>query len=138
MGGLYLAVFDDDDELDGVEIGTYSDFSAFRNAVVKNLENDVAGSKYPTLILHSDCDGVWTPSEAALLEAELEVISQRFRELSPIPLSADWKEEVARILAIEPKSLYDCFFDVDGESLLERLLGLVRLSQAKNLPILFQ
>lgn len=136
--GLYLAIFDDGSELDGVEVGTYSDFSAFRNAVVSNLENGAAGSKFPTLILHSDCDGQWTPTEAALLEKELETISARFRELPPIPLVADWQKQVARDFGIQIKNLYDCFFDVDGEPLLERLNDLARVSQARNLPILFQ
>jgi hypothetical protein len=136
--GLYLAVFHDAEELDGVEVGAYSDFSAFRNAVVKNLEHGVAGSRLPTLVLHSDCDGQWTPSEAAALQKELEIISTRFRELPSIPLDAGWQRQVAKTFAIQIKSLYDCFFDVDGEPLLERLIGLAKLSQARNLPILFQ
>jgi len=35
-------------------------------------------------------------------------------------------------------TLYDCFFDIDGEPLLERLINLTRLSQRRSLPILFQ
>jgi len=137
--GLYLAVFDDTgDEISGVEVGTYADFSAFRTAVVRKLEDGTPGSQYPTLILHSDCDGQWTPSEAAALEKELEIISAHFREIPPIPLSADWQKEVAKTFGIRPASLYDCFFDVDGEPLLERLIGLAKLSQTRNLPILFQ
>ena len=136
--GLYLAIFDDGEELDGVEVGAYSDFSMFRNAVVKNLEDNVPGSRFPTLILHSDCDGLWTPSEAASLEKELEVISAQFREFSPVSLVADWQEEAARTFGIQFRNLYDCFFDVDGEPLLERLTELARLSQTQNLPILFQ
>jgi len=136
--GLYLAVFDDGDELDGVEIGAYSDFGAFRNAVVNDLEGGLAGSRYPTLTLHSDCDGQWTPNEAAVLERELEIISSRFGELPPIPLSSDWQKQVAKTFGIRLKSLYDCFFDVDGEPLLDRLINLTKLSQNRNLPILFQ
>lgn len=136
--GLYLAIFDDDHELDGVELGAYSDFSAFRNAVVANLEGGAAGTRFPTLVLHSDCDGLWTPSEATALEKELEIISARFRELPPMPLSADWQKQVARAFGIQTESLYDCFFDVDGEPLLERLINLAKLSQTRQLPILFQ
>jgi len=136
--GLYLAVFDDGDELDGVEIVGYSDFSAFRNAVVNNLEGSVAGSRFPTLILHSDCDGQWTPNEAAVLEHELEIISSRFRKLPPTPLNSDWQKQVAKTLGLQLNSLYDCFFDVDGEPLLDRLIKLAKLSQARSLPILFQ
>jgi hypothetical protein len=137
--GLYLAIFDDGDELDGVEVGSYSDFDTFREAIVANLENGVAaGSRFPTLILHADCDGQWTPTEAAELERELEIIRVRFQELPPIALDVGWKEQVAKTFALQIDNLHDCFFDVDGEPLLERLINLARLSQAKDLPILFQ
>ena len=70
--GLYLTIFAGDEELDGVEVGAYADFSAFRDAVVSNLEAGNAGDRFPTLILHSDCDGEWSPDEAAKLEIELK------------------------------------------------------------------
>jgi hypothetical protein len=76
--GLYLALFDGGDELDGVEVGSYSDFGAFRDAVVAHLEEGVTGSRCPTLIMHSDSDGQWTPAEAADLERELQTIRTRF------------------------------------------------------------
>jgi len=136
--GLYLAIFDGEDELDGVEVGMYGDFGVFRDAVVNHLENGVAGSRFPVLILHSDCDGQWSSREAAALEKELEEIGARFRELPPIPFNAEWQQQIAETVGIRPRNLYDCFFDVDGEPLLERLIGLVQLSQARNLPILFQ
>lgn len=136
--GLYLAVFDGEGEVDGVEVGSYDDFGVFRDAVVVKLEDGQAGSKFPTLVLHSDCDGQWSPREAAALERELVEIDFRFRRLPPTPLNSDWKREAAKMFNIEPKCLSDCFFDVDGEPLLERLVGLTTLSQAKNLPILFQ
>ncbi|WP_443751345.1 Imm70 family immunity protein [Asticcacaulis solisilvae] len=136
--GLYLTIFDNGDELDGVEVGAYSDFSIFRNAVVKELEDGVAGSKYPTLILHSDCDGKWSPEESAQLEKELETISDEFRHRPPISLSSDWQKQVAKSFGLRINSLYDCFFDVDGEPLLDRLINLARLSQSRNLPIIFQ
>lgn len=137
--GLYLAVFDGDEEVDGVEVGGYDDFGVFRNAVIRNLEGGAAGSRFPTLILHSDCDGHWTPHEAAALENELTIISSLFRELPPILLSPDgWQTRVAATFGIQIKTIYDCFYDIDGEPLLERLIGLATLSQARNLPILFQ
>jgi len=46
--------------------------------------------------------------------------------------------EVAKTFGINPKSLLECFFDVDGEPLLERILELTKLSQEQKLPILFQ
>lgn len=58
--GLYLCVFDDDEELEGVEVGHYSDVEYFRDKITNCLEDGAAGSKYPTLIGHSDCDSEWT------------------------------------------------------------------------------
>ena len=136
--GLYLAVFADDDEVDGVEVGSYDDFSHFRNAVVEHLEQGVAGSRFPTLILHSDCDGEWTAEESATLESELLKISNAFRSLPPAAFNSAWKAEVAKSFALSIKTFYDCLFDVDGEPLLERLVELTRLSQDRGAPILFQ
>lgn len=135
--GLYLAVFDGDKELDGVEVGAYVDFAAFRDAVAAHLECGHAGSRFPTLIFHSDCDGEWSPDEAAALEVELQSIAQEFAELPPVAL-VGWKAEVAKTFGLKAVSLGDCFFDVDGEPLLERLVGLARLSKGRKLPILFQ
>ena len=98
----------------------------------------MAGSRFPTLILHSDCDGQWNRTEAVALEKEIEIISAEFRKLPPIPLNAEWQKQVASTFGIAVQTLYDCFFDVDGEPLLERLIGLAKLSQARMLPILFQ
>lgn len=135
--GLYLAVFDDDKELDGVEVGKYDDFAFFRDSIVSRLEAGAAGSRFPTLIIHSDCDGEWTPLDARALEEELVTISKEFAEFPAISLDG-WKAEVAKMCAIRPAKLGDCFFDIDGEPLLERLIGLAQLSQQRNLPILFQ
>jgi hypothetical protein len=52
--GLYLAVFDGDDEVDGVEAGPYADYNALRDYIVDVLENGRAGSRFPTLVMHSD------------------------------------------------------------------------------------
>jgi len=136
--GLYLAVFDGDEELDGVEVGSYDDFSWFRNTVVDLLESGVAGARFPTLILHSDCDGQWSRSEAAALEVELSEISQEFKALPSITYNSSWQCEAASMFGIKATNLHDCFFDVDGEPLLDRLISLARMSQDRNLPILFQ
>ncbi|MBP1859709.1 Imm70 family immunity protein [Rhizobium herbae] len=136
--GLYLAIFDGDEELDGVEVGAYSDFAVFRDAVVNLVEAGLAGSRCPTLINHSDCDGQWTPNEAIRLEIELLAISERFRQLPAQPLDGEWKPKIAKMFGLMPANLYDCFFDVDGEPLLERLLALTKLSEKRNLPIVFQ
>ncbi|MFM1976769.1 MAG: hypothetical protein RL145_1615 [Pseudomonadota bacterium] len=136
--GLYLTVFDNDYELDGVEVGSYADFAAFRSAVIFYIEDGVAGSRCPTLILHSDCDGQWSPEEAVQLRMELELITREFIILPPESDCTGWKLEVAKLFGLSRSNLYECFFDVDGEPLLDRLLGLVRLSIDRNLPILFQ
>jgi hypothetical protein len=136
--GLYLCVFDGDEEVDGVEVGPYAEFGAFRDCIVRELEGGIAGSKFPLLVLHSDCDGEWSSSEAGELEKELIATGNEFRCLPPIPIGSDWKRRVAKSAGLQTHSLYDCFFDVDGEPLLDRLVNLARLSQARKLPILFQ
>ena len=136
--GLYLCIFDGDEEVEGVEVGPYADFDKFRDCVVRELEGGNAGSELPTLILHSDCDGEWSPSEAGKLEKELIEISGEFRRRPPISISSDWQKKVMKSLGLRIGNLYDCFFDVDGEPLLQRLIHLSRLSQERNLPILFQ
>jgi hypothetical protein len=136
--GLYLCIFDGDEEVEGVEVGPYADFGKFRDCVVRELEGGNAGSKFPTLILHSDCDGEWSPTEAGKLETELVEISNEFRRRPSIPITSDWQKQVVKSFGSQINNLYDCFFDVDGEPLLERLVSLAELSQERNLPILFQ
>lgn len=136
--GLYLAIFEGDNELDGVEVGSYADFSAFRSAIATHLEGGVPGSRYPILMLHSDCDGQWSSEDSAGLAAELMAITGVFMDLPAEPLGEGWKAELAKSLGLRPSNLYDCFFDVDGEPLLDRFMGLARLSIEGGLPILFQ
>lgn len=136
--GLYLVVFDESEELDGVDVGHYADFEAFRVTVLDRLERNMRGARFPILMLHSDCDGQWTPQESSALLIELEEIAARFRELPPTKLNSDWQRSVAKTFGVELRTLYDCFFDVDGEPLLQRLISLARLSSGRQLPILFQ
>jgi hypothetical protein len=135
---LYLAIFEDDDELEGLPAGANSGFGEFKTAVTAHLEGGKPGARFPTLILHPDCHGEWTPAEAARLNRELAEIAAKFRTLPPVPLDPGWKRRVAAKFGLRLDSLYDCFFDADGEPLLERLIALSKLSQARNLPILFQ
>jgi hypothetical protein len=137
---LYLAIFgEDDEEIAGVEVGRYSDFDAFRQTIIDRLENCIPGSRFPTLIQHSDCDGSWEPGEAAALVRELETIETELKTLPAEPLREDgWQHDVKRALGLRLDTLADCFFDVDGEPLLQRLLGLARESEQRALPILFQ
>jgi len=135
---LYLCVFDEDEELDGVDAGGYSDFGDFRNTIAKELERGKIGSRFPTLMLHSDCDGQWDVEDCEKLECELDAISAELKEQPPRTFFAEWQRNVAKQHGLSTGSLYDCFIDVDGEPLLERLLGLARLAQHRQLPILFQ
>ena len=136
--GLYLAIFDGMDELEGVEIGRYADFDYLRDLTTALLEDGEEGSRFPTFINHSDCDGEWTPEEAAILEVELRTMAEEFKSLPPRSFNSAWKEGVAKEFGIRPTNLYDCVFDVDGEPLIGRLIGLARISQDRKLPILFQ
>ncbi len=136
--GLYLCIFDGDEEIDGVEVGKYADFGLLRDTVRNTLEAGLAGSRFPTLMLHSDCDGSWSPLEAASLERELHTISEEFKRLPAAPLPTGWQIAVAKTFGLVPANLADCFFDVDGEPLLERLSALCRRSMQLNLSILFQ
>lgn len=136
--GLYLAIFSGEKEIAGLEVGSYNDFGIFRDMVTSQLEEEKGGSKFPTLINHSDCDGEWSPDESRRLEKELIEIGNSFKSLPPIPLESGWKQEAAKLFGINPINLYECFFDVDGEPLIERMLHLARVSIDKNLLILFQ
>jgi hypothetical protein len=137
--GLYLAIFDGDEEVDGIDVGSYSDFGTLRDAVISNLEPEGAGSRFPTLILHSDCDGEWTPEEAVSLVHELEVVGASFRAMPPsLSSGSDWQTELRKNLELYPSTLYECFIDVDGDLLIDGMLRLARLSVERELPILFQ
>jgi len=137
--GLYLAVFDEDEELEGVEVGSYADFGLFRDSVATHLESGSAGSRFPVLMLHSDCDGSWSPAESLLLQEELEAIREEFQRLPPLePKPGSWQESVARSLGMKPKNRYESFFDVDGEPLVDRLITAARVSVRAKRDILFQ
>jgi hypothetical protein len=139
--GLYLCVFADDatdEELDGVEVGGYGDFGLFRRTVAERLEPGGWGSRFPVLMSHPDSDGTWSPQEAALLETELLTIADEFARLPPVPFGSGWQQTVVRQLGLQPVSLLRCFIDVDGEPLVNRLVGLCRDAQRVRRDIWFQ
>jgi hypothetical protein len=137
--GLYLCVFNDaGDELEGVEVGAYADFNFFRDAVVATVEQGNCGSVCPTLNTHSDSDGEWTSREAGDLLAELDKAAEVMRQYPPVEFNAEWKKQVAKTFGISPENLEECFFDIDGEPLIERLRQLARVSISSGQPILFQ
>lgn len=136
--GLYLCVFDGDDELEGVEPGYYADWGFLIDTIVGKLEGGKRGSRFPILVLHSDCDGVWTTHECRILRSELEQIINSFKNEQPIPFQAEWQKILSHELHLIPQTLFESFIDVDGELLLERLLELVKVAIKADKPILFQ
>ncbi len=139
--GLYLCVFsgsEADDEIDGIEVGSYEDFGRLRDVVAQRLEPDGRGSRFPVLMGHPDSDGQWTPGESVALAAELTVIAAELSQLPPIELPGGWQAETAHRFGVVPQTLRDCFIDVDAESLLDRLTELARLSAREGQPIWFQ
>lgn len=129
---LYLTIFDGDEEVTGWVFGHYSDVGYFRDVVAAKLR---AGD-YPTLMTHSDCDGEWTPQELPRLRRELQLIGERFRQLPPEQPQGAF-EHTAEFRR-EARSLYDCFHNVDGESVFEALIALCDEGIRRDRPVLFQ
>lgn len=138
--GLYLAIFanDADEEIDGVEVGGYDDFHAFRTTVHEHLEPGAWGSHYPNLMNHEDARGTWTPDQASALKRELVEIRKEFRGLPAREVADGWQREVAASRGLRPASLAESFFDIDGEPLLDRLIDLAGLADHKQQEIWFQ
>jgi len=136
--GLYLCIFDGDEDVDGVEVGAYADYNALRDYVVRELEAERAGSRFPTFVLHSDCDGEWPVAECEKLRGELAEIAAALKQRPAIAFSSDWQRVVAKSIGLDPQNVFESFIDVDGEFLLERLQNLVKNALARQLPILFQ
>jgi hypothetical protein len=135
---LYLCVFSGSDEKAGLEVGTYADFNALRRFVAVVLEGGLAGSRFPTLATHSDCDGEWTLSACGVLLKELSTIIVEMKGLPPLEFPGEWQESVARSRGLRPRDAFESFIDVDGEFLLQRLLGLAEVALECGQPILFQ
>ncbi len=136
--GLYLCISDGDDEIDGVEAGHYANFNALRDYIVRELEDGKAGSRFPTFIIHSDCDGEWSVAECEKLQSELAGIMTALKTLPAIPFQSDWQKTTAKLVGLNPKNAFESFIDVDGEFLLERLENLVDGALERQLPISFQ
>ncbi len=134
--GLYLCIFDGDEEVDGLQVGHYSDFGRFREAVA-DLEGDQRGSRFPAITMHVDSDGEWSPAECALLLQQLVVIRDALQK-QPASVLEGWQAQTAKEFRISPRNLLETFFDVDGEPLLDGLERLARISVERGLPVLFQ
>lgn len=135
--GLYLCVFDDGTELDGIDVGSYADFGVLRDSVSQLLENGRTGSRFPVFGLHSDCDGEWSAADCEKLRSELDTISHELAQFPPVELTS-WQKDVADSLGIKPATLAECYMNVDGEPLLTRLRSLCDRALESGNPILFQ
>jgi len=137
--GLYLCILNEGGEdRDGVDVGYYDDYGFFVDTVISALEGGRKGERFPTLTLHHDSDGVWTPEECRALEAELETIKDEFQAMPPKELNSGWQREIAKLIGLTPKNLYECFIDVDGEPLLDRLIDLCKTAEKMGCSIVFQ
>jgi Immunity protein 70 len=138
--GLCLVVLDSDhDDDDGAEqeeiaecdVGHYSDFGCFRNTIARCLDARL----FPTLMEHSDCDGEWSLADIPILERELQTIGAAFQEYPPEePVGAF---EHCSDYRVDAKSLYDCFHSVNGENLIEAILGLCKVAREHKRSITF-
>jgi hypothetical protein len=136
--GLYLCMFDGEEDVDGVEVGAYADYNALRDYVVSELEAGRAGSRFPTFVLHSDCDGEWSVAECQTVHSEFAEIAGALKQRPAVAFNSDWQKIVAKSIGLDPQNAFESFIDVDGEFLLERLQSLAKNAVERRLPILFQ
>ncbi len=136
--GLYLCVYRGEEELAGVDVGSYADWEAFRNEA-RALDKRRVFRRFGTLRVNVSPTLAWKPKAAAQLEKELADLGQELRRLPPRPpAEGTWQAEVARERGLQPRSLYDCYYDLEGEPLVDRLIALCRVAVETNEPILFQ
>jgi hypothetical protein len=134
---LYLCVFAGSQEIAGVEVGTYAEFNALR-ARIAPLEGGPAGTRFPVLMLHSDCEGEWSVAACAQLERELATIVQELADRPPQPFPSEAQARLAAERGLVPRHAGECFLDVDGSPLLGRLQALVAVARHAGFPLLFQ
>lgn len=138
--GLYLCVFgsdEGDEDLDGIEVGTYDDFDTFREEIHRRLESGADwGAQFPVLLQHSDCDGEWTVDECRALRNELATIRTALAAIDPKPYTG-WQSNAAEHAGHRPTDLGECFIDVDGEILLDRMADLAQLAIKTGRPVTF-
>jgi len=109
---LYLCAFDGDEELAGVDVGTYSTFDEFRRIVAQLVWTGVAKGPVPVLLDHADSDGEWTVAELPVLQ-----------------------EELGRLRGHKPLARFE---DTDGMPLVDSILALALVAEDHGVPITFQ
>ena len=129
---LYVGLFRGDAEVAGWVLGHYSDFGYFRD-VVREQCQDIS---LPLLLGVSDCDALFRPDDLPRLKSELLSVAARFRVLPPMSLSSAFAHNES--LWSAASSLHGCFHNVDGELLIEALIGLCDQGIAEDLPLAFQ
>ncbi|MES1197162.1 MAG: Imm70 family immunity protein [Pseudomonadota bacterium] len=136
--GLCLVIYDENgDDVAEVGVGPYSEFGALRDFVAFNLERQNAGSRFPTFMLHSDCDGEWSVEEMPKLIAELEAIIQEMRALPPAAFNASWQEQISKQRGFARSSALDSFITANCDPVLGNILGLARRASELRRPISF-
>lgn len=90
------------------------------------------------LMLHADSDGTWEPAGAQRLESELRTIKAELGLHDPVDIPPGWHREVMAVRGLRPRSLAECYVDVDGEFLLDRLIEVAHLAQERASAIWFQ
>jgi hypothetical protein len=138
---LYLCVFasaDSDDEVDGVDVGSYQDFHEFRHFVARHLGHGDSASRFPTLLDHPDSDTEWTPRQCVTLREELATILAELGNLpaAPYPVGS-WQAAVATEFDLAPRSRAEWFLDIDGEPLVARIDHLAALAVELGRPLTF-
>ncbi|SHG56649.1 Imm70 family immunity protein [Flavobacterium defluvii] len=137
--GLYLAIFKNEEEINGLEVGTYEYFGIFRDCIYEFIENSSNwGDICPTIMNHSDCDGKWESKECVEMMFELKKVKKTFQKQAPNKKVIDQKKELIDLYQIKILNLYDCFIDVDGENLIDRLIELCKDAIDNDLDIIFQ
>lgn len=128
---LYLCVFDGEQEMEGIEVGSYASFNSFRSYVVREIEGGTPGSSFPTLVLHSDSDGEWPLQDCVCLRSELGSIRATMVGRPPVTPADGFSGP-------PPENALESFRDVDGQLLVERMQTLVEVAIQRGRPILFQ
>jgi hypothetical protein len=136
--GLYLCIFDEDEEIAGVSVGSYADFAALREYISFSIDGARKHTNFTTLMTHTDSDGEWSPAECAKLISELGELASIMSRQPHVAFASEWQRSVARSRDLTPSSALESFIDVDGNFLINSLLELASLAVDRKLPIVFQ
>lgn len=136
--GLYLCALKEGVDIDGIDVGAYSDYQNFLEVITDRLQRGMHSSKFPTLMRASNCDGEWRLDDLPKLKNELTQIRDAFGQLPPTEYPSKWQREVASLLGISASSLASSFIDVDGEDLCQRMIDLCETALEHGATISFQ